>query len=188
MEKSFYSDDELSIIGFKKIGANCKISRYARFYSPKSIEIGDNVRIDDFCILSGVIKLGSYIHISAYCALHGAKGIEIGDYSGTSARTIIYSVVDDFSGEFLINPMVPEEYTNVMGGKVVLKKYVQVGANSVIMPNITIEEGAVVGAFTLVKKDLEKWWIYAGIPALKIKPRSKNLRKLADKLKNEQIR
>ena len=90
---SFYSDDELQQIGFKSIGKNVKISRKASIYSPQNISIGDNVRIDDFCILSGNITLGSHIHISAYVALYGAMGIVMENYSGISPKSVIYSAI-----------------------------------------------------------------------------------------------
>ena len=87
---SFLSEEELSSIGFLSYGKNLKISRKTSFYSPETISFGDNVRIDDFCILSGNIKIGSNIHISAYVALYGSQGIFIEDYAGISAKTIIY--------------------------------------------------------------------------------------------------
>ena len=83
---SFYTDEELSNLGLKKFGNRVFISRYAQFYSPETITIGNNVRIDDFCILSGNIILGSNIHISAYVALYGAKGILLENYTGISPR------------------------------------------------------------------------------------------------------
>ena len=49
---SFLTKIELQKIGFKYLGENTKISRLANFYSPSKISIGNNVRIDDFCILS----------------------------------------------------------------------------------------------------------------------------------------
>ena len=130
---SFYSRSELEHIGFATIGKNVLLSRKASIYSPAMISIGDNVRIDDFCILSGCIGIGSQVHISAYVALYGGMGITIEDYSGVSARTTIYSAVDDFGGDYLIGPMCPVEMTHVMGGPVVLQKYVQVGASCVIV-------------------------------------------------------
>ena len=77
---SFYSVDELNTLGLKSFGENVLISRKCSIYSPEKISIGNNVRIDDFCILSGNISLGSHIHISAYSALYGTKGI-IMDFS-----------------------------------------------------------------------------------------------------------
>ena len=63
---SFYTQNELENLGFKKLGKSVLISRNAVFYGIGKITIGDFVRIDDFCILSGDIILGSHIHIAAY--------------------------------------------------------------------------------------------------------------------------
>lgn len=172
---SFYSEEELAGMGFKSYGKKVLISRYARFYSIENIVIGNNVRIDDFCILSGNITLGNNIHISAYVALYGAMGIEFEDYTGISARSTIYSAMDDFSGEFLIGPIHPDEHTHVMGGKVTVKAYTQIGAHSLVFPNVTIGEGCVVGACSMVRKSLDPWHIYYGIPANKIRERRKDL-------------
>jgi len=174
-ETSFLSPDELKSIGFKSYGTNVLISRKASIYGASDMSIGDNVRIDDFCILSGKIKLGSNIHISAYVALYGAMGIELKDYTGISPRSTIYSAMDDFSGEYLIGPIHPKDKINVTGGKVILEKFVQVGCNSVIFPNITIGEGSVIGAMSLVKSDTEPWGIYIGVPVKKFKNRSNTL-------------
>lgn len=172
---SFYSEKELSDLGLKSYGKNVRISRYARIYSPGNISIGDNVRIDDFCILSGHITIGSNIHISAYVALYGSMGIELEDYTGISPRSTIYSAMDDFSGNFLIGPIHPEGTTNVTGGKVTLKKFSQIGTHSVIFPNLTIGEGVVVGACSLINKSLDEWMIYVGTPAKPLKKRTKQL-------------
>ena len=60
---SFYSDEELKKIRFKSLGENVLISKKASIYSPEKIIIGNNVRIDDFCILSGNIQIGNHVHI-----------------------------------------------------------------------------------------------------------------------------
>lgn len=175
---SFYSRDELLQLGFMSIGDNILISKKASFYNVSNIVIGDNVRIDDFCILSGLITLGSHIHISAYAAIYGKQGVTLEDYTGLSPRATIYSSMDDFSGDFLIGPIHNENLTNVTGGEVKICKYSQIGANSIIFPNLTINEGCIVGAMSLVKSDLTSWTINAGIPAKKIKNRSKKLLEL----------
>ena len=182
MQTSFYSEKELAELGLKSVGKNVKISRFARFYSPQTIEIGDNVRIDDFCILSGKIKLGSHIHISAYVALYGAMGIEIGDYSGVSPKSVIYSAMDDFSGDYLIGPIHPENATNVTGGLVKIGKFVQVGTNSAVFPNLEIKDGAIIGACSLINKDVDEWSINFGVPSKKQKERKKGLLKFAEGL------
>lgn len=180
---SFYANEELLQIGFKSIGKNVKISRKASIYSPQKISIGDNVRIDDFCILSGTITIGSNIHISAYVALYGAMGIIIEDYSGISPKSVVFSAMDDFSGDYLIGPIHPGETTNVTGGIVTIKKYVQIGSNTVVFPNLTIGEGVVTGACSLVTRSLDEWGIYYGIPVKRVKERKKTLLRYVDELK-----
>ena len=175
---SFYSEEELKEMGFKSIGSNVLISRKASIYGIKNISVGNNVRIDDFCILSGHLTIGSHIHISAYVALYGSMGIEMEDYTGISPRSTIYSAMDDFSGNFLIGPIHDKTLTNVSGGKVTLKRFSQIGCNSVIFPNLTIGEGTIVGAMTLVNKSLSPWGIYCGTPVKFLKPRDKGLLKL----------
>lgn len=172
---SFYSELELATLGLRSYGENVLISRFARLYSPENISIGDNVRIDDFCILSGNIVIGSHIHIAAYCALYGAKGIVLEDYTGLSARVTLYSAMDDFSGDYLVGPIHKEDFINVVGGPVILRPYSQVCANSIVFPNVTIEEGCVIGAMSLLKNNAEEWSIYVGIPCKKIKERRKGM-------------
>lgn len=179
-QTSFYSKAELEEIGFKSLGENVLISRFARLYSPQKITIGDNVRIDDFCILSGDIKLGSNIHISPYVALYGAMGVEFEDYTGISAHSVVYSAMDDFGGDYLVGSVHPEEYTNVTGGKVLIKKFSQIGVNCVVFPNLTVEEGVAVGACSLVVKSLAGWGIYVGIPAKRIKDRNRRMAGLVE--------
>lgn len=178
VQTSFYSDEELLQIGFKSIGKSCKISRKVSLYGVSHISIGNNVRIDDFCILSGKITLGNNIHISAYVALYGSEGIEFENFTGISARSTIYSAMDDFSGDYLVGPIHPEDTTHIIGGKVTVKSYAQIGAHVLIFPNITIGEGCMVGACSMVRKDLESWGIYCGLPATRVKERKMNLLKM----------
>ena len=174
-ENSFYSRKELDKLHFKSIGRNVLISRYTRFYGAEAMAFGNNIRVDDFCIFSGAITLGSHIHIAAFCALYGKYGVEINDFSGLSPRCTIFSATDDFSGEYLMGPMVPAKYTKPECGKVVIKKYAQVGAGSILMPNITLAEGAAVGAMSFINRDLDEWSLYVGIPGKFYKKRKKGL-------------
>jgi galactoside O-acetyltransferase len=180
MKTSFYSSEELKDLGLKSVGDNVLISRKVSIYSPETISIGNNVRIDDFCILSGDITIGSYIHISAYCALYGSNGIKMQNYTGMSMRCTILSATDDFSGDYLIGPIYPKQLTNVTGGPVVFSQYSQLGANTIVMPNIVIGEGAVTGAMTFVNRDLEEWTINAGIPVSKVRTRKKEILKMTN--------
>ena len=83
--------------------------------------------------------------------------------------------MDDFSGDYLIGPIHPEELTNVTGGTVHLQRFVQIGAGCVVFPSVTLGEGSVVGALSLVREDTEAWSVNVGIPAKFQKRRSMKL-------------
>lgn len=174
---SFYTEMELKKLGIKQIGKNVLISRKASLYGVDRIEIGDYVRIDDFCILSGKITLGSYIHISAYTSFFGGrtKGIVVEDYATVSSRCVVYACSDDYSGDYMTNAVIPEHYTNVCEARVCIKRYSIVGSGCTILPGTTIGEGAAVGAMSLVNRNLEQWGIYVGIPCKRLKDRNRGL-------------
>lgn len=186
---SFYNVEELKELGLKKYGENVLISRNAILYNPEDIEIGNNVRIDDFTTISGKVKLGSYIHIAQFCGLYGGKaGIFFEDFAGLSSKSIIYATSNDYSGESMTNPMVPEKYKKTdKNAPVCLGRHVVVGCMSVILPGVTIGEGSSVGAMSMVTKSLESWGVYAGIPVKKIKDRSKKLLELEQEFIMEEV-
>lgn len=172
-----------------KIGENCMISPMVSFYGHENIEIGNNVRIDDFCVISagkGKIKIGDNIHISIYTSLQGAGYIEIGDFSTISSRVSIYSSNDDYSGKTMTNPMIPSEYTGVEHKDVIIKDHVIIGSGSVILPGVTIGNSCAIGALSLVKTNLSDFGIYAGAPIKYINKRDTTHLALAEKyIKNE---
>lgn len=182
---SFYTEKELRDLGFKSLGRKVQISRKASIYGAGNISIGNNVRIDDFCILSGRIELGNYIHIAAYTALYGGdKGIFISDFSNLSSRISVYSVSDDYSGNTMTNPMVPDEYKNVTSEPVYIGKHVIIGSTSVVLPGVNIAEGSSFGSFSFINRDSASWSVNAGIPFKKIRDRNKELLILEKKLKD----
>jgi acetyltransferase-like isoleucine patch superfamily enzyme len=175
---SFYSINELNLIGFNSVGNNVMISKKSSFYGVSSISIGNNVRIDDFCVLSagkGGIKLGNYIHIGIYSSIVGEGKVEMEDFSGLSSHVSIYSSNDDYTGEHMTNPTVPSKYTSVYSANVLLCKHSLVGSGSILLPGVTLYEGAVVGALSLVNKDCESFSIYKGNPVKKIIKRKNDL-------------
>jgi acetyltransferase-like isoleucine patch superfamily enzyme len=180
-DSSYYAESELAQLGFRQLGANVLISRFARIYSPETISVGNHVRIDDFCVLSGGagIVLGNYVHVAAFCALYGAASIVLEDFSGLSARVTVYTASDDYSGKSLTNPTVPARF-KPLGERapVLIKRHAIVGTNSTIMPGVTIGEGAAVGAHSFVTKDCQEWGVYFGSPAKRIGARSRDLLEL----------
>lgn len=188
MKTSFLTEQELEEVGFKHVGKNVRISRNASIYGATNMSIGDNVRVDDFCILSGHIEIGSYVHIAAYTALYGGdEGIFISDFANLSSRICVYSVSDDYSGETMTNPMIPDEYKNVDSKPVYIGKHAIIGSTSVVLPGVHIAEGSSFGSFSFINRNSEEWSINAGIPFQKIKDRKKDLLLLEKKFLEETV-
>ncbi len=162
---AFYSPEDLLTLGLARFGSNVLISRKASLYNPGNIAIGDNVRIDDFCVLSageGGIEIGSYVHLAVYTSLIGAGKIDIRDFCNLSSRVSIYSSNDDYSGLSMTNPMVPDHFKKVQSADVLLEKHVIVGSGSIVLPGVTPHEGVAIGALSLVKETCHAFGIYAG--------------------------
>jgi acetyltransferase-like isoleucine patch superfamily enzyme len=179
LNSGYYEENELKSFGFKFIGNNVKIAKTCNIINLENISIHNNVRIDAFStIISSLeheIIIGSNIHIGSYCYFSGNEGIIIEDFCNISQAVKIYTRNDDYSGESLTGAVIPIEFKKITKGKVILKKHVIVGSSSVIMPNLTLEEGAAIGALSFINKNIEAWKIYAGCPAKFIKNRSNKL-------------
>lgn len=173
---AYLSETALNTLGFKSLGKNVKISDKAAIYNPELIEIGDYSRIDDFCIVSGRVVLGRYCHITPMCLIAGgAPGIYMDDYATCAYGVKIFSQSDDYSGETMVNSLIPKQFKKEFFAAVHIKRHVIIGANTVIFPGVTLEEGTSVGAMSLVTKSTQAWWVYTGIPAKPHKVRSQNL-------------
>lgn len=182
---SFYTEEELKAIGFKSVGNNVLISRKTSLYGVSRISIANNVRIDDYCVLSagkGGIEIGNYVHLAVYVSLQGDGKITLEEFSGISSRTAVYSSNDDYSGEFMCHPTIPKDFTNVTKKAVKFCKHSIVGSSCVILPGVTLHTGSAVGALSLVNRDCEEFMIYSGNPAKAIKERSRNLLELEKQL------
>lgn len=178
---SFYSPEELKDLGLKSFGQNVLISRKVSIYGAARIEIGSNVRIDDYCVIAAGkqgIAIGSNVHIAIFCSIQGNGKVQIDDYCGLSSRTAIYSSTDDYSGAYLTNPTVSELFTSVTDGDVHLHKHVIIGSGCVVLPNVTIGLGAAIGALSLVNRNCESFFIYQGNPIKKLFPREQNILQL----------
>jgi len=183
---SWLTREQMNTMGFAAVGENVFLSDKASYYNCANIRIGCHVRVDDFCVLSagkGGIVLGDFIHVAVYTSLIGQGRIELADFSNLSSRVAVYSSNDDYSGAALTNPMVPEIYSNVIQTDVLVGKHVIVGSGSVILPGVTLHEGSVIGALSLVNADCERFSVYAGIPAKRIKARKTDLLELEKRLR-----
>jgi len=160
------------MVEYKKIGEDVLIDRLARISRPELVEIGNHVGIDMGVYISVAAKIGDYIHIGPHVCIIGGCNAELimEDFTGISAGSKLVVLGDDFT-RGMTNPLVPTKYRNLIGGKIIMRRFSLVGVNSVVLPNIEMGEGSVLGANSLLLEDAEPWTIYAGSPAKPIKKR-----------------
>jgi len=160
---------------------------------PSSIRIGSHSHIKGELLVfghGGDISLGSYCFLGENSKIWSAKKIEIGD------RVLISHNVNIFDN--LIHPMNPglrhSQFINIIASgqpkqidgldeKIVkIENDVLIGAMALVLRGVTIGEGSVVGAGSVVTKDVPPYTIVAGNPA-------HILRKISDsELKNNSQR
>lgn len=183
---AYYSQSALEQMGFKRIGRNVKISDKASIYNHDQIEIGDNSRVDDFCIISGKVVVGSFCHVTPMCLIAGGRpGVFLDDFCTLAYNVKVFAQSDDYSGATLTNSLIPKKYKQESLKRVCLGRQVIVGAGSVILPGADVAEGCAIGAMTLVNRATRPWGIYVGCPARRVKDRKKDLLELEQKYLSE---
>lgn len=160
IKMAYYTLEELKKMNFRDIGKNVNVSDKASIYNCNQIEIGDNSRIDDFCVVSGNITIGKNVHITPMCLVAGVK---------------VFTQSDDYSGKTMVNSTIPSKFKDEFKKEVILKKHSIVGAGSIILPGVILAEGTSVGAMSLILSNTEPWSIYIGSPAKRLKNRNKDL-------------
>jgi galactoside O-acetyltransferase len=191
MRSDFLDAEELVALGLAAVGRAVRISRHALLFAPERISLGDNTRVDAFCILSAGtlgIRIGRNVHISAYSAILGRETVEIGDFATISARCTIFSSNDDYSGATMANATIPAPYRGSVDAPVTIRRHAIVGAGSIVLPGVTVGESACVGAMSLVKQDVAPLDMVAGVPARVIGRRWDKHRTLAERLLREDDR
>lgn len=185
---SYYDEGELRALGIGGFGERVRISRKVSLYGCARMTFGSDVRIDDFVVLSageGGIAIGSYVHVGVFSLLIGKGRITMEDFSGLSSRVSVYSSSDDYTGEWMTNPTVPPELTGGKHADVRIGRHVIIGAHTVVLPGTILEEGAAVGAQSLVRGRCEAFTTYSGVPARRIAARRKRVLELEAALREQ---
>lgn len=164
----------MNIDKIKKIGDDVRISELAYIARPELVEVGSHIAIDMWTYISTKLVLGDYIHIAPSVSIIGGAiaTLTMEDFSNIGSGSRIVCASDDFL-QGLISPVVPIEYRTVINKPVVFKRFATLGVNCTVLPGVTLGEGCIVGANSVVTKDTEPWMVYVGSPARPIKMRDK---------------
>jgi acetyltransferase-like isoleucine patch superfamily enzyme len=158
----YYTNEELRDLGVTA-GTDVKVHRSAHLFGG-NICIGSHVRIDCNCVITSAspVAIGSYVHLGVGVTIFGSSGVVIEDFAGLSPKVSVFTESDDYTEGYLTNPTVPLAYRNLTKAPVILRKHALVGASSVVLPGVTINRGASVGALCLVRKDIAEYAVVVG--------------------------
>jgi maltose O-acetyltransferase len=131
----------------KRCGWGTTIDRYV------NIRGKSNVTIGEYCAIN------SFIHIWA-----GNSGVLIGDRVMIASHTAITTLTHDYQA-------INMRFAPAMDKPIRIGDDVWIGTHAVILPGVNIGKGAVIGAGSIVTKDVPENAIVAGIPARIVKYR-----------------
>ena len=159
----------------KHCGKGVRIHPLAKICMPEMVELDDYSRICDFVFIWGGrgTRIGKYSDMTWHTLIEGGGETIIGDRVLIAPGTKIITGLYDYKDGMRMVDHLPEGQSRVITGKVVIHNDVSVSAGCIILPNVTIGEGVVVGANSLVNRDLEPWSVYVGNPVRKIADRPK---------------
>lgn len=160
---------------FKHVGTDVYISEHAIIKRPELVHIGSHNAIDNGVTVSTALTMGDYIHIAPFVVMIGGaqSHVILEDCSFVAAGTKIVAGSEDYVEGGLVGPTIPLELRKVKFTTVRFCKFAGCGVNSVIMPGVTMAEGSILGANSLLTKDTEPWMIYVGSPARPVKLRNR---------------
>lgn len=158
----------------KYCGEDVRLYQLAKVNVPECVEIDDHCIIFDYAFLSGrnSLKIGKYCCIAWHCVIEGGANIRIGDRVFLGPGSKLLSSTYEFNGYFT-SQLLPEESYEIGYGDITINDDAYIGAGTVVMPGVTIGEGALVGANSLVNRNLKPWGIYFGNPVKLIGMREK---------------
>jgi acetyltransferase-like isoleucine patch superfamily enzyme len=161
----------------KHLGKNSLIDVGVIISGEKNVSIGDYVWIDRYCgleAIKGFIEIGKRVHVGPHNILVGIGGLKIGDYISISGDCKFYTTTHHWgNGKRMAGPMVPMWQQEYKIEPITIESEAFIGAGVVVLPGIKIGEGAVVGANSVVTKDVPPWTVVVGIPAKPIGMRPK---------------
>lgn len=112
---------------------------------------------------AGPLSLGEGSSVGFRNHLDCRKGLEIGRNVCLASDVTIWTLHHDYN----------DAHFSVKGGKVTIGDYAWLCSNCIVLPGVTIGEGAVVAAGAVVNRDVAPWTVVGGVPAKPVAQREK---------------
>jgi len=147
-----------------------KVSKTAIINNRKLVQFGKNSEVQDYVIIKtfkNIVSIGENSQINPFTVIYGGAGVEIGNNVMIAPHCAIAAGTHDF-----IQVDKPMRLAGSFDkGPIVIEDDVWVGANCTITDGVRIGRGAVVGANSVVTKNVDPYDIVGGTPARKIRNR-----------------
>jgi maltose O-acetyltransferase len=153
------------------VGAKTKVGRDVDVLHPRCVRLGERCEIEHNVFLKCVssaasLTLGDFVFVGAGAEIDVADSVTIGAHSLLAPGVF----VTDHTHNHARGARLDEQGSR--SSPVVIGADVWLGVRAVILPGVTVGDGAVVGAGAVVTKDVPPYAIVAGVPARKIGQRS----------------
>ena len=155
-----------------QIGKNFSCYSHVVFMqnTPGSIRIGDNFRVLRNCTLNtienGQLEIGNNVYIGESTLISAYSHIRIGNYVVMGQQNIIADLAHGFD-----RLDVPIRLQPWIGKPITIEDDVWIASNCVILPGVTVGKGSVIGAGSVVTKDVVPYSVMVGNPARLLKSR-----------------
>ncbi len=160
---------------FSKTGEDIFVSKNVEIKKPEYVIIGSHVAIDSGFKCTTKLEIGDYVHIAPDVVIIGGikTYLKLDHFSFIAAGTKVVCGSENYVEGGLVGPTIPEKYRTLIFKPVIFERFSGVGVNCSIMPGVTLGEGSVVGAGSVVTKNTEPWTVYIGSPAKPVRVRDK---------------
>ena len=151
-------------------GNSVIIGENVGFKHIETFEIGDAVFVGAQAYIQGRIggkcKIGNHVWIGPQAYLD-ARNLILEDYVGWGPGAKVLG--SEHTGYPVDQPIIA---TDLVIKPVRVEKWADIGTNAVLLPGVTIGQGAIVGAGAVVTRDVPPFSIVAGVPAKLVRMRS----------------
>ena len=139
----------------KYCGENIKIYDLAKICNPQWAEIDDGCMIFDYAFLDarGGLKIGKCSIFAWHCLIEGGGHIQIGDRVLIGPGAKLLGSPYNYHGVY-VSQALPEEAFSINLGNITIGNDAYICAGAVVLPGVTIGEGAVVGANSVTLDNL----------------------------------